>query len=363
MSLNKETARAAAMREQVDKTLTNGVALISPTISVLLGGLNASARKGELNWSNLRNVKWGCGGASYGWRVLKSRSTANTGQGELKIRDFSQPDLHASPTIKYYMHDATWAVGEGDLALNRNNEAALIDLKTERMNDAGNSVKAAMASAIWAVNETGHNGGLSMFNNTLPAASTSYGSINMLNGTNPWWCPKAWDYGSSPDVATGLFTIVGNMVQKLTVSAEAGGGATRGPDFGVFDPDLWPYVHAYYESNLTMEFRSGNQPTNLNLMADGFRSVVIYGVTLFSDENYGGTAGYMEGGTTDEILFGHSDQMFLATSNTKSEGLITGHSTNTTDDMAWLAGQGGVFKTGMQAIGFKSPKFFGLAYT
>jgi len=370
MTLAKENARTASKREQIEQAATNGISLYDPILMVALGGLKRDAKMGSLTASSFKNVKWGGGGDTYGWRHRMYRSIANRSTGELRVRSVEQPDLYAKPTISRYMLDRTFGVGEGDLETNRHAGPFKIrDIKRDRVEDAVDAIYAAMAAEWWNINETGKNGGLTMFSPTAAAdGTTSYAGILMnastTNGTDTfeYWHPNGYDYTTNA-LSTNLLRNLGMIKRQMTYSQRAGGqGKIESPDFGVYDPTLEDVILAYYQSKASFNINAGATPANMNLFQEQFQNYVIMGITLFPSDNFGGSTGYIDAVALEEIMIGYSNRMFLSTTHTKEEGLIKIVSPGP-DQEAWLAGQMGVVKTGMNAQGFRDPRCFQILYT
>lgn len=368
MATSRENARTSALRADILKTIELGVSKISPTVYCLLNGVPTSNRRIPLTERSMKNVLWARGGKTFDWRVRKYRSTANTSTGPLRVRSFSEKDLHANPSITTYMHDETWGIGEGDLEDNRHaGPQKIIDLKRENLEDAVQAVYAEIAASVWNVNDTNQAGGLSMFSPSAHGASTTYGGIAMdasttIDGSSYYyWKPTGYDYGSD-SIDSNLFEIIGSLKGQMTFSGSAGGhgGQYVTPDCAACDPTLRPYILAYFESNAAYNI---DAVSNLNLLEDGdFENWIIGRVVLFCDDNFGGADGYVDASATEEIMMMTSKEFALPTTHTRDEGLISLHST-TKNDMAWLAGQAGVAVTGKQAPVFKNPRSFQVAYT
>lgn len=369
MALNKEASRTSSQRAWIDEKLNNGIPLISPTIMVALGGLKKSADGTDLTWRSFKNVEWDCGGSSFDWRVTKTRERGTVDTGEFRVRDVSQPDLLANPTIPYYMYSKTWGIGEGDLEKNKNAGPQKIrNMKQDRIDHAAAVVNSELARAMFNANETGQNGGLSMFSPTNAGNGTTYAGIAMnastTNGTDTfyYWRPTGYDYGSST-VAANLVDILGAVQAQATTTAEMNDqGRILVPNFGVFSRSLWPYVLAYYNTKLSIQANSGVSPANMNLYENNFQNIQIMGMTLYWDEFFGGTNGYIDASATEEILVGRDDLITIATTFPKSQGLVRMVATGEKDE-ALIAGQMGVVKTGMMALVFRNPRAFQLAYT
>ena len=367
MALAKENARTSAMRAHIDRVVTLGVSLISPTMNVALGGLKKNFASGSLDSSSFSNVTWGVGGTSFDWRHIKYRSKATTDTGEFGVRDYDQPDLHANPSVSLsYLHHQTWAIGEGDL--NKNRAAGpqkILDLKKERMADAAEAVQAEMALQWWNANETNHCGGLTMFSPTNHGASTTYAGIALdastTNGTDTfyYWKCTGYDYGTKT-FGANFIEIVGAIINQMRFSSTSGGkGRIQTPDFGACDPTIWPYILLYYDTKASFNI---DKAANPNFLEQGFPNIQVQGVTIFADDNFGGSTGYVDGSATEEILLGNSKKMFVATTNTQAEGLVRSHATSE-GDKAWLRGMAGVFVTGNTAFGVKDPRQFQILYT
>lgn len=365
MALAKENARTSAMRAYIDGVVSVGISLRSPTANVAFGGLKRNLKKLE-NSSGFSNVVWGCGGPSFDWRSIKYRSKATTDTGEFGVRDYSQPDLHANPSVSLrYMHHQTWSIGEGDLNMNKNAGAhKILELKKERMQDASEAIQAEIAYQVWNINETSQVGGLSM---VAPSGvgSTTYAGIDMAasttNGTDTfyYWKPTSYDYGTKT-FGANFIEIVGALADQMSFSASAGGGTIGGPDFGVCDPTLWPYILLYYDTKASFNV---DKAVNLNFMEQGYKNAVVHhGITIYPDDNFGGSRGYVDQSATEEMLLGYSSQLGFATTNTRAEGLVTSEAT-TQGDMGLLRGLAGVFKTGNQAFFMRNPRYFQILYT
>jgi hypothetical protein len=322
-------------------------------------GLSKSAKAQSHDYTSWPKVKWGqASGSSYDWRIVKTVSTATEDTGQLKTLDFDEPDLLANPTVSYYRTYKTWAIGEGDFELNKNDDTKITSIRQDRMRDAKDAVYSKLADIPWNANETGQNGGVTMFSPTNVAASTTYAGIAMDAGA--YWKCTGYDYTTST-IASNFPTIVDALGRQLTFSAEAGGGGKRkSPDFGVMDPTAWANVITYLVSKLSWNVNGGTRPANANMLAAGFDNIVFNGVCYFWDEQFGGSTGYIDGAAAEEILMGHSDQMAIVTSNSKSQGFLTSKSDKS--DPA-VTGELGRYTTGMYAFVYRSPKFFQVAYT
>ena len=368
MATARENARSASMRADILSTLTNGVSLSSPTAYCLMNGVPTGVEQPASEYRSMKNVLWGRGGSSFDWRHRMYRSKATQSTGPLRVRSFSEKDLFAKPTVSTYMFDQTWGVGEGDLEDNRHaGPQKQIDLKKENLQDAAEAIYAEIALSIWAINETNQAGGLTMFSPTAHGASTTYAGIAMdattSNGTDTfyYWRPQGYDYGTNA-IGSYLIAHLAALKQQMTFSLRSGGqGGFDVPDCGVMDPTMWPYVINYFEGKASYNIE---KVTKLSILEGETKvpNVVIHGMPLFPDDNFGGATGYVDGSATEEIMLLTSSKFRLVTTHTKAEGLISLHSTSK-DDMAWLAGQAGVAVTGKQAPVFLDPRGFQILYT
>lgn len=359
--------KAAAMRAKVQRELSIGISLVSPTVYCLLNGVPKGTAELPLSHRALKNVKWAQGGSSADWRVKKTRSKGTVSTGTLATRNVAEKNLFASPSVSHYMFDQTWGVGEGDLALNRHaGDQKILDLRKENLQDAVDAIMAEFALLPWNANETNQNGGLTMFSPTNVGASTTYAGIAMnasaTNGTDTfyYWKPTGYDYGTA-GLSSNLIADVSTLSRQMTFSMTAGGqGLRRGPDFGVCSEELWPYLLAYWEINGVINME---KIENLSILGDvARRAIVVCGIPIFWDENFGGSTGYIDGSATEEILLGSADQYELRTTNTRGEGLMTIHNSGAALE-ALIAGEMGVVKTGMMASIFKDPRAFQILYT
>ena len=368
MATSRENARTASMRADILKTLTNGISVASPTIYCLLNGVPTGDAQPDQEFRSLKNVLWGRGGTSFDWRHKKYRSKATQSTGPLRVRSFSDKDLYAKPTISTYMMDQTWGLGEGDIEDNRHSgPQKQIDMKKEALADAVDAIYAEYALAVWAANETNQNGGLTMLSPTAAGDGTTYAGIAMnattTNGTDTfeYWHPNGYDYAAY-DLPTYLVSQVGGAKQQMSLSMRAGGqGGFDAPDFGAMDPTMWPLVMAYFDAKASYNIE---RVSNLSLLANETKmpNIVVHGIVLFPDDNFGGATGYVDASATEEIMLCTSSKFRLATTHTRGEGLISLHSTNK-NDLAWLAGQAGVAVTGKQGFAFLDPRGFQCMYT
>ena len=226
MATAKENARSQSMQLKIRRGATNAVGTVSPMLFLFTHGLKKSVAAFNLSYDGWKNVLWGqASGTSYGWRVIKTVGTAKTDTGQLRTVDFKEQELLAKPSIEYYMASDTWAIGEGDRELNRNDETKITSIKQDRMTAAQDSVLAALADWPWNIDETGHDGGLTMFSPTAVAASTTYAGIALNAGA--YWQPTGYDYGDVLTLAANFFAIVSKLKRQLTLPENAGGGGRR----------------------------------------------------------------------------------------------------------------------------------------
>jgi hypothetical protein len=348
------------MRAKISRTLTNGVSLISPLWYLICIGLPRGGAIVPTNVEGWKKVKWGeASGSTYDWRITKTRSSASTRSAQLRTRDFAEIELLANPSVPYYYVEQTWAIADGDLELNKNDDTKISSIRQDRMTDAQDAVWAELANWPWYGTETGHNAGLTRFSPTNVAGSATYAGISMA-AANAYFSPTGTDYGTIT-LAANLLQIIETLKVQLTVSKNAGGGGGRAsPDLGVMDPLAWAQVLQYFSTKVVISVTGGNMPANANLYENGFDNSVVDGVCLFWDENFGGATGYVDGAAVEEIMMGHSDKMHVVTTNTRDQGFIRALDWS---DNPVITGEVGVFKTGMSALVFESPKFFQVAYT
>jgi len=369
MPLAKVAGRKSSYREEIDDALTMGVSTVSPLFFTLIGGLRLNPKADRLDIGQYKQIRWGAGGSAFDWRVLKRRSTATMGTGELRVRDVAQPDLLANPTLYLgYMLDQTFGIGEGDMAKNRHAGPQKIrDILKDRMLDAEQAIHASLAKWPWAASEANQPGGLGMF---TAAATGTYAGVAM-NATETYdgaahyyWMPTGADIGSLTWVAN-LLTAQKAAKMQMTFSETAGGtGLRRQPDFGVWSQTAFLRAVTFAETKYSLHAKDGVTPANMNMVENGWDNMIIDNVVHFWDENYGyansGTAPgkYLSYNTTvGECMFGYSTEMELITTNARDDGLVGSYATDD-NDMAWLAGKMGVFKTGIMTVRFTNPRYF-----
>lgn len=363
MATTTETARSASMRAKQAKAIANGVSLASPLLYVITIGLDRSAKGQQISQEGWRNVLWGeASGLNYSWRIIKTRSSATVNTGEAGTRTFEAVDLLDTATVSYYNVEKTAMLAPRDKDLNKDDDTRLDNIWKRRVEDARDAIWSELAQIPWNENATNQNAGLSAIGPTEVASGASYpyAGISIVS-TNTHWTPPHYHYGSPLSLTSNLVPIVAEVERRLTVSENPGGGGRRiSPDFGACDPTLWSYLYQYVESKLSFNVNGGSLPANANMFENGFRNFQICGITIFYDEYYGGDTGSIEGGATDEIMFGHSKKMKFATSASRATGFIRSIQE---EESPVIAADVGVFKTGMFCFFMESPKFFALAYT
>jgi len=363
MATEREEARTHSMRTRYRKAIDNGISLISPMWRMIVGGLDRQVKKPSIGSESWRNVDWGgASGLDYSWQIVNAVGTAEVNKGELKTRAFDEPNLLDTATVDYYNIEKTVAIGARDKELNRDDDTKLDRIWRRRCLDAQFAIYRELACIPHNESETNQNGGLACIGPTECSSGTYAGiTLSASAGTRDHWRPRHYDYGSALTLAANWPEIVAEMQYRLTVSSDPGGGGpSAAPDFGVCDPTAFPYITGWYNTKASWNINGGNHPANLNLLEDGFANVWIDGMTVFRDDYFGGDTGSVEGGATDEVFFGHSKSLVVATSSTKAQGFVRAV---TQVENPLISGDLGVYKTGMFCFCMLTPSHFGLAYT
>jgi len=361
MSLQSEAMRASAMRAKFSKKMTNGLSTVSPLWYLITMGIQKGSRDVAPIVENWRgDIGWGgASGTQYSWQITKTLSTADVNTDTLRTRDFEETDLIDTATVSYYNVERTWAVSPGDLDLNKNDESKKASIRKTRRVDAEAACQKELLDIPHNINETNQNGGLSMYSPTSVGASTTYAGIAMDAGA--YWQCTGYDYGSLT-IAANFFDIFDALRRQLRVSKNAGGGGGLiQPDFAYCDPTAWTNVVTYYSSKLSINISDGNRPQNTNMFNAGFNNMLVNNIVFFDDENTGGATGYIDAVATEEIMMGHSSKMHLVTTASKKQGFLRAEPS--VKDNPAIAGELGLFKTGLFAFYVESPRFFQVAHT
>ena len=362
MATTPETVRSVSMRKKYARAMANGICLASPMWYVSTIGLKRDAEGQKITQEGWKNVEWGgASGLQYSWLITKTRSTATVNQGEATTRTFETVDLVDTATVSYYNVERTAQLAPRDKELNKNDDTKLDNIWKTQVKNAEASIQAELAAIPWNENSTSQNGGLSSIGPTAVASGAPYPYAGIsIVAANTYWSPPHYDYGSVRSLTSNLLAITSEVQTRLTVSENAAGGRLLAPDFGVCDPTCWSYLYAYLEGKASFNLGGSPPPANTEMFKNHYRNFFVNGLTIFYDENYGGDTGSIEGGATDEILFGHSNMMKVATHASKAQGFI--QSINQ-EETPIIAADVAVFKTGMFCWRMVSPKFFCLAYT
>ncbi len=362
MATSAETMRTQAMLPRYAKAIENGLSLVSPLLNFILVGPTRSARKLQLFSNKWTNVKWGgvSGDGDYKWLIVTEEGTATVNRGQLRTRDFDEPNILDTATVNDYNIEHTAAIGSGDKERNKRDKTQLARIFHERVMYAQNAIRKKLASWVWNTSETNQNAGFGYVADPDNADSNYAGiALSDTEGTRDYWRPRHWDYGSAYTLEADWPTIVSEMVRKLTFSSTPGGGGPElRPNFAVSHEDAWPKIMGWYNAKAAWNINGGNHPTNANLMEDGFDNIVANGVTYFVDDNYP-SAG-LKGGTSDEVIFGTTKVCHFATHASRKQGFIQSQTMN---ESPLVSGDLAVFKTGQMVFRIALPCRCGLAYT
>jgi len=368
MATNAENARAAAFRSDVAKVLSNGITLTSPLWAKLFHDRRGAPgfEYTGTEFDQLKGCEYNCGGqdgtnGDHRWPIIYQIPTAVTNRGELGTRSFLQDDPAVLAGLFYYNHEVTGAMSKRDLALRKGNDTQVFNLEVARAKGCVAAMHTLFRKNIWNTSETNQCGGLShILLLTAIAAETNYAGISM-KAANTHWTPSSYDYATLT-IASNLFTILGLAQINLTRSDNAGGGAIKAADFACFNLTNWQYVLAFLETKSSVQNAGA---LTKGVFYERFPGVVnIAGVDCFYDGYYAGTATaanqYLDSTAAEDFIMGHSDKVFLRTTNSQDEGLVT---TISEDETPEVRGKVWVYETGMQMLKFESPIWFGLVFT
>lgn len=151
-------------------------------------------------------------------------------------------------------------------------DAAVIPIIEARMNDAGNTIKEGISTALWANDNTAN--AQELFG--LPAVTAnaqSYGGIDPA--TNTWWTAYVRAMGT---VAPTRNTVLENITGLVAYS----GGEM--PNFGVTSPATWVKLAEDFTSleryEVTQDGAYGDNPNGARAM---FTALMVGGVPIYMD--------------------------------------------------------------------------------
>jgi hypothetical protein len=152
-------------------------------------------------------------------------------------------------------------------------DAAVIPIIEARMNDAGNTMKDGISTALWNNDNTANN--QQLFGLPAVTADTqAYGGIDPA--TNTWW--KPYVKANSPAVNPTRNTVLENIAGTVNFS----GGEM--PNFGVTSPATWTKLAEDFTSleqyQVTPDGAYGDNPNGARAL---FTALMVAGVPVYMD--------------------------------------------------------------------------------
>lgn len=152
-------------------------------------------------------------------------------------------------------------------------DAAVIPIIEARMNDAGNTMKDGISTALWNNDNTANNQQLFGLP-AVTAAAQAYGNIDPT--TNTWWVPYV--KANSPSVAPTRNTVLENISGTVNYS----GGEM--PNFGVTSPATWTKLAEDFTSQEQYQITpDGQYGDNANGARALFTALMVAGVPIYMD--------------------------------------------------------------------------------
>jgi hypothetical protein len=295
-------------------------------------------------------INWGGFGTHFDWYIRKSNVSATWSSGQLGTRTFEEIDPIAQLTLPYCFVEKTYGVSEKSVMSNRaGGDNKIFDIQKENARAAQTALYQALAAGIWSDGSNSDQpvGLAAMIANAYSSSATNasdrvyvtagktYGGKTLnTSGITAGWTSYAtykasWDYWwlyptvvtpyeistTAPAWSTGCVDYLAWMETTMTFSSDVSGtGGIVKPDMALMSND--PY-NALVKLLSTAQ-RTYNVPlgSKAAYLAD-FPSIRVGNIDCVRDDNAPACARPAE-----RVFVLDSNQLFLETYHTKSEGLI-----------------------------------------
>lgn len=327
-------------------------------------------------------IKWGGFGTNFEWYVRKSDESATWSAGQLGTRTFEEIDPIDKAYLPYCYVEKTYGISEKSIMSNRaGGEMKLYDIQKENARAAQTALYEAFSAAIYSngTNSLQPVGLAGMVGNAYSgsatnasdtpnvAANTNYANIALTGSTavSAWssvystmnWSKWYWYpivippvsiYATSPAWSTYPDRYLAWMEVQMTYSSDVSGtGGIIKPDMALMSND--PY-NALVSILLTSQ-RTYNVPlgSKAAYLAD-FPNIRVGSIDCVRDDNVP-----VDSRSAERVFVVDSNQLWLETYHTKSEGLIRSDFDATDPN---VRGAVGVYKSWL-GMAIQTPKAIG----
>lgn len=327
-------------------------------------------------------IKWGGFGTNFEWYVRKSDESATWSAGQLGTRTFEEIDPIDKAYLPYCYVEKTYGISEKSIMSNRaGGEMKLYDIQKENARAAQTALYEAFSAAIYSngTNSLQPVGLAGMVGNAYSgsatnasdtpnvAANTNYANIALTGSTavSAWssvystmnWSKWYWYpivippvsiYATSPAWSSYPDRYLAWMEVQMTYSSDVSGtGGIIKPDMALMSND--PY-NALVSILLTSQ-RTYNVPlgSKAAYLAD-FPNIRVGSIDCVRDDNVP-----VDSRSAERVFVVDSNQLWLETYHTKSEGLIRSDFDATDPN---VRGAVGVYKSWL-GMAIQTPKAIG----
>ena len=294
-------------------------------------------------------IQFGGFGTHFLWYVRKLNETSSWVTGQLGTRSFEEKDPIDEATLPYCFIDETYGVSEKSI---KTNQAAggmkLYDIQKENARNAQVSIYRAFVDAIYSdgadamvpVGLPGICGDCyETSNNITTAAAYSYAGISVAAAAlaawyadasanfafaNRYWYPTLIDQAEVPSMpstplwSTHCIYYLQWMVQKMSRTADISGtGEVIRPDLALCGIDPWSALQVRLA--LSQKDVAGVPVGSTAPELANFTTVRVSTLDVIYDENVPDDSGNKE-----RVFVLDSKAFYMASLNTKSQGLIEG---------------------------------------
>jgi hypothetical protein len=295
-------------------------------------------------------INWGGFGTHFDWYIRKSNESATWSSGQLGTRTFEEIDPIAQLSLPYCFVEKTYGVSEKSLMSNRaGGDNKIFDIQKENARAAQTALYQALAAGMWAngsdttkpvglpgmIADAYSSSATNANDKVYVTAGKTYGgkTLNTSGITDGWTTSAAyiasWDnwwlyptvitpheiFDTAPAWSTYAVSYLAWMETAMTFSSDVSGtGGIVKPDMALMSND--PYnalVKILSDSQRTYNVPLGSKAAYL---AD-FPNIRVGGIDCVRDDNTQACARPAE-----RVFVLDSNQLFLETYHTKSEGLI-----------------------------------------
>jgi hypothetical protein len=295
-------------------------------------------------------INWGGFGTHFDWYVRKSNESATWSSGQLGTRTFEEIDPITQLSLPYCFVEKTYGVSEKSLMSNRaGGDNKIFDIQKENARAAQTALYQALAAGLWTngTDSTKPVGLAGMIGNAYSAHSTNTSNAvtvaagktyagktlntSAISAYNATYSTMGWDnwylyptvvcpytiYPTSAYWSTDAIRFLGWMESQMTFSSDVSGTG------GIVKPDMALMNKANYNAlvnTLATSQKTYNVPlgSKAAYLAD-FPNIRVGNLDCVMDDSTPKDEGTY---ALERVFVLDSNQLFLETYHTKSEGLI-----------------------------------------